>query len=152
MGPDAIILAFWMLNFKLAFPCGICNLVPWPGVEPRPPALHAQSPSPWTDREVQDDLEAPQLNGNISILILIYFLAVFVTTDLSYCLKRASFPDCLGSIFSWVSFYLSSHSFFGYLLSSSCFVPKKCWPPKLPPPLSLLGWVISSFLLFLNTI
>ena len=32
--------------------CGMQDLVPWPGFEPGPPALGAQSPSHWTTREV----------------------------------------------------------------------------------------------------
>ena len=133
MGPDAMILAFWMLNLKPAFTCSICNLVPWPGIKPRTPALQAQSPSPWTDRKSKNDPEAPQLNGNISILILIYFLAVFVTTNQSHCLKRASFPDCLGSTFSWVSFYISNHSFWGILYHHLHFFNKKMLISKAPP-------------------
>ena len=34
------------------FSCGMGNLVPWPGVEPGPPALGAWSLSHWTTREV----------------------------------------------------------------------------------------------------
>ena len=30
------------------FSCGMWDLVPWPGIEPRPPALGAQSLSHWT--------------------------------------------------------------------------------------------------------
>ena len=36
------------------FGCSIWNLVPCPGVEPRPPALGAWSLSHWTTREVLD--------------------------------------------------------------------------------------------------
>ena len=32
--------------------CSMWNLVPWPGIEPRPPALGAQSLGHWTTREV----------------------------------------------------------------------------------------------------
>ena len=34
------------------FSCGMWDLVPWPGIEPRPPALETQSLSHWTTREV----------------------------------------------------------------------------------------------------
>ena len=34
------------------FHCGRWDLVPWPEIEPRPPALGAQSLSCWTTREV----------------------------------------------------------------------------------------------------
>ena len=32
--------------------CTMQDLAPWPGIEPEPPALGAQSLSPWTTREV----------------------------------------------------------------------------------------------------
>ena len=32
--------------------CSVWDLVPWPEIEPGPPALGAQSLSPWTTREV----------------------------------------------------------------------------------------------------
>ena len=35
----------------LGLSCGLWDLVPQPGVEPRPPALRAQSPSYWSTRE-----------------------------------------------------------------------------------------------------
>ena len=34
------------------FSCAMWDLVPWPGIEPRPPALGVQSLSHWTTREV----------------------------------------------------------------------------------------------------
>ena len=34
------------------FSCGLWDLVSWPGLEPRPPALGVQSLSHWTTREV----------------------------------------------------------------------------------------------------
>ena len=36
----------------LSFSCGRWDLIPWPGIEPGPPALGAQSLSHWTTREV----------------------------------------------------------------------------------------------------
>ena len=36
----------------LGLSCSMRDLVPWPGIEPGPPALGAQSPSHWTTREV----------------------------------------------------------------------------------------------------
>ena len=65
---------FWLKNFiylaVLALSCGthilwssllyrtlsfgICNLVPWPGIKPRPCALGVQGLSHWTTREVPD--------------------------------------------------------------------------------------------------
>ena len=32
--------------------CGMWDLVPWPGIEPGPPALGGQSPNHWTKRDV----------------------------------------------------------------------------------------------------
>ena len=37
---------------KRTLSCGMWDLVPWPGIEPRPPALGARSLSHWTTREV----------------------------------------------------------------------------------------------------
>ena len=37
----------------LGLTCGMRNLVPWPGIEPRPPALEARSLNCWTTREVR---------------------------------------------------------------------------------------------------
>ena len=34
--------------------CGLWDLVPWPGIEPRPPTLRAWSLSPWTTRGVPE--------------------------------------------------------------------------------------------------
>ena len=39
--------------------CGMWALVPWPGIEPRAPALGAQSLIHWTTREVQDHFSIP---------------------------------------------------------------------------------------------
>ena len=36
------------------FGCGMWDLIPWPGVEPGPPALGMQSLSHWTTREALD--------------------------------------------------------------------------------------------------
>ena len=40
------------LQHEGSFSCGMWNLVPWPGFEPGPPVLGAQSLSHWTTREV----------------------------------------------------------------------------------------------------
>ena len=43
------------LNIHLAVPghsCSMWDLVPWSGIEPRPPALGTQNLSHWTNREV----------------------------------------------------------------------------------------------------
>ena len=36
----------------LGLSCGMQDLVPWPGIKPRPPALGTWSPKHWTTREV----------------------------------------------------------------------------------------------------
>lgn len=42
---------FWDFFFWLS--CGVCGiLIPWPAIEPSPPALEVQSPNYWTAREV----------------------------------------------------------------------------------------------------
>ena len=38
------------------FSCGMWDLVPWPGIEPRPPALGVQTLSHWTTREAPNEL------------------------------------------------------------------------------------------------
>ena len=48
---------FWVLfAAHRMFSCGMCDPVPWWGIEPGPPALRAQSLSHWTIREVSDML------------------------------------------------------------------------------------------------
>ena len=38
--------------------CSIWDLVPWPGIEPGPPALRVQNLSHWTIREVPDEWQS----------------------------------------------------------------------------------------------
>ena len=70
MGGNLALFAFSFLKFYLVVPglscgtqeifscsmqtlsCGMWDLVPWPGIKPRPPALGAWSLSHWTTREV----------------------------------------------------------------------------------------------------
>ena len=54
---NVIYLAVWDLSCGHAvsiatLSCSMWDLVPWPGIKPRPPALGAQSFSHWTTREV----------------------------------------------------------------------------------------------------
>ena len=58
--------------------CGI--LVPWPGIEPMPPALEARSPNHWTTREVL-----------LSVVFLFIFFFNLELTNKS----RSLFPPCL---------------------------------------------------------
>ena len=45
----------WDLSYPTrdgtGLPCGMWDLVPWPGIQPRPPSLGAQSLSHWTTRK-----------------------------------------------------------------------------------------------------
>ena len=43
--------------------CGMWDLVPWPGIEPRPPALTMCHLSQWTSREVPQDTFNVGLHG-----------------------------------------------------------------------------------------
>ena len=53
IGPDIRMLSNFLLNFNiLAMPHCMLDLVPWPGMEPLPPALEVWSLSHWTTREV----------------------------------------------------------------------------------------------------
>ena len=51
-------MACWIFLLQHANSC-FCtwDLVPWPGIEPRPPALGTQSLGHWTTREVQQSLK-----------------------------------------------------------------------------------------------
>ena len=46
----------FLVNLKMSFPCRMWDLVPWPGMEPRPPALGAWSLSHWTTKEVPNNI------------------------------------------------------------------------------------------------
>ena len=51
--------------------CGMWDLVPWPGMELRPPALGVWSLSHWTTREV------PRTYFNMAFIVYIYFMVLF---------------------------------------------------------------------------
>ena len=49
------------------FSCSVWDLVPWPGIKPRPPALGTQNPSHWTTWEIpQQKLDLLQTPGSDS--------------------------------------------------------------------------------------
>ena len=48
------ILKIFIYLAVLGLSCSMWYLIPWPGMEPKPPALGAQSLSYWTTREVPD--------------------------------------------------------------------------------------------------
>ena len=59
--------------------CSMWDLVPWPGIQPRPPALGVQSLSQWTSREVPGlSLDNPSFVVNI--------LSIIITSQLNTCL------------------------------------------------------------------
>ena len=52
---NCVFFLFYFLFIYLtapSFSCGMWNLLPWPGIEPRHPALERQSLSHWTTMEV----------------------------------------------------------------------------------------------------
>ena len=51
--PRVLVVACGIFNYVMwTLRCCIWDLIPWPGMEPRPPALGAWSLSPWTTGEV----------------------------------------------------------------------------------------------------
>ena len=52
----SVVLLIWLPQVLAVasrlFSCSMWDLVPWPGIQPRPPALGEWSFSPWTTREV----------------------------------------------------------------------------------------------------
>ena len=50
---EALRATFWLFKFIQTLSCGMWNLVPWPGMEPWPPALRAKSFNHRRVREVQ---------------------------------------------------------------------------------------------------
>ena len=64
-----IYLFIWLYQVLVAAPgilsCGMWDLVPWPGIEPRLPALEALSLNHWTTREV------PSLEFRVLLLLLL---------------------------------------------------------------------------------
>ena len=48
-----LVIAFEVFNWSTwTLSCSMWDVVPWPGIEPRPPALGVQSLSRWTTRKV----------------------------------------------------------------------------------------------------
>ena len=45
-------VSFWVVAHGMFFRCSVWDLVPWPGMESRPPPLGACSPNHWITREV----------------------------------------------------------------------------------------------------
>ena len=66
------------------FSCGTWDLVPWPGIEPRLPALGVQSLSHWTTREVPflGDLLLPPFLLSLHLWGIICFPYVITVTAL----------------------------------------------------------------------
>ena len=67
------ILCIWLCAI-FSLRCGMWDLVPWPGIQPRPPALGVQSPSHWTTSEVPGiHLKCPVLFTRRCCVFCIYF-------------------------------------------------------------------------------
>ena len=49
-------VAIFFLSFMQILSCSMWDLVPRPGMEPRPPALGEQRVSPWITREAPEQL------------------------------------------------------------------------------------------------
>ena len=68
------LLQLWNLS------CSMCDLVPWPGIEPRPPALREHCLSYWTIRDVPTTLSflalVPELPGRCVPYTLLCFPAL----------------------------------------------------------------------------
>ena len=57
----------WLLVVACGiFSCHMWDLVPWPGMEPRPPALNTQSLSHWITREVLEPKQSRNANTDCS--------------------------------------------------------------------------------------
>ena len=82
----------------LGFNCNMWDLVPWPGIKPRPPALEARSLSHWATREV------PILNYFlISRLKERYTLPLLHSSLLSVALLQQSCSDVTATSETWLS-------------------------------------------------
>ena len=72
-----IYLFIWLLLVLVVacgiFSCGMWDLVPWPGIEPGPPALGAQSLSHWTTREVPRTANLKLLSAIILLVLVLLF-------------------------------------------------------------------------------
>ena len=48
---SSILICFFFFFFALAVLCGLLDLIPWPGIESRPPPVEARRPTCWPARE-----------------------------------------------------------------------------------------------------
>ena len=73
------------------FSCGMWDLVPWPGIDPRPPALGARSLSHWITREVPayHSWCRPQSLPAVawSVSLSIQFIPVLSSLEGGYCVQ-----------------------------------------------------------------
>ena len=131
-------------------PCGI--LVPWPGIEPVPPAVEVQSLSHWTAREV------PHLCTFLTLLSMFLHLVSsgcreqeyschmffktlpFLRSGMSQALHSGTYLQCfsplccavflLGTL-GWASDRLTCFLCWSLSFSATCSVPS--WVPSLLP-------------------
>lgn len=66
----------------MAAQCGMQVLVPWPGIEPTPPALLARIPKHWTAKEVPEKEILQSITYSVyrqySLLFPLFFLICFL--------------------------------------------------------------------------
>ena len=67
-------------------------LVPWPGIEPRPPALKAQNLNNWTTREALFFIFLMKLLENLKVHMQLIFLLESAALEDSPCALTHSYP------------------------------------------------------------
>ena len=74
--------------------CSMWDLVPWPQIEPGPPALGARWLSHWTTREVPDCKVLYSMPHSKTIRLLVYLLNVLSHSVISDCLRCHGLVAC----------------------------------------------------------
>ena len=78
----------------LGLSCGMWGLVPWPGIEPRPPALGVQSLSHWITTKVPEFFFQTNENNYYSLLGLILTVTFCCCIATKSCLTLCNPIDC----------------------------------------------------------
>ena len=120
-------LYIYFLFIYLAAPglsCGMGDLVPWPGIEPGPPALGAGSLSHWTTREVPGSsfLDLVWLGSNSISVSKLFKLNKFADTQKNH-IVNIKFKNVLHKFIR--NRNLSNKSFFKFLVKL-IYVRKMC--------------------------